>query len=81
MSNSEAKTSGTGQDAGFTVWLTGLPCSGKSTISKQLAQALRDRGENVEVLDGDIVRQNLSKASPARIETSISAALGSSRTC
>jgi adenylylsulfate kinase len=43
------------------VWLTGLPCSGKSTISKRLAEALRELGENVEVLDGDIVRQNLSK--------------------
>jgi adenylylsulfate kinase len=47
--------------AGFTVWLTGLPCSGKSTIAKALAEQLRARALSVEVLDGDIVRQNLSK--------------------
>jgi adenylyl-sulfate kinase len=48
-------------DAGFTVWLTGLPCSGKSTIAGKLAERLRSRGRRVEVLDGDVVRQNLSK--------------------
>lgn len=47
--------------AGFTVWLTGLPCSGKSTISKALEEHLRARGLNVELLDGDVVRQHLSK--------------------
>lgn len=47
-------------DEGFTVWLTGLPCSGKSTIARQLARSLLRRGRRVEVLDGDIVRQNLS---------------------
>jgi adenylylsulfate kinase len=46
---------------GFTVWLTGLPCSGKSTIANALAAHLRERALNVEVLDGDVVRQNLSK--------------------
>lgn len=47
-------------EQGFTIWLTGLPCSGKSTIARQLARALLRRGRRVEVLDGDIVRQNLS---------------------
>ena len=47
-------------DQGFTVWLTGLPCSGKSTVARKLARALLRRGRRVEVLDGDIVRQNLS---------------------
>ncbi len=45
---------------GFTVWLTGLPCSGKSTIARTLARRLLRRGRRVEVLDGDRVRQSLS---------------------
>jgi adenylylsulfate kinase len=47
-------------DAGFTLWLTGLPCSGKSTVAESLADALRRAGKLVEVLDGDALRQNLS---------------------
>lgn len=47
--------------AGFTVWLTGLPCSGKSTLSHHLAEALRARGRRTEVLDGDVVRPHLSQ--------------------
>src|SRR5690242_12702938 len=46
---------------GFTVWLTGLSGAGKSTIAYQLERALRAGGHNVEYLDGDIVRENLSK--------------------
>jgi adenylylsulfate kinase len=46
---------------GFTVWLTGLPCSGKSTIAAQLADCLRSAGKRVEVLDGDVIRTNLSR--------------------
>jgi adenylyl-sulfate kinase len=45
---------------GFTVWLTGLPCSGKSTIAEKLALRLLRRGRRVEVLDGDTIRQELS---------------------
>ena len=46
---------------GFTVWFTGLPSSGKSTIADSVAEELRARGLRVERLDGDIVRQSLSR--------------------
>jgi adenylylsulfate kinase len=46
---------------GFTVWFTGLSGSGKSTLAEELEGALLERGLNVEVLDGDIIRTNLSK--------------------
>jgi adenylylsulfate kinase len=46
---------------GFVVWLTGLPGSGKTTIAKKLDPALRKLNIPVEVLDGDQIRQNLSK--------------------
>ncbi len=46
---------------GFTVWFTGLSSSGKTTISRQVEADLRARGLPVEVLDGDVVRQNLSQ--------------------
>lgn len=48
-------------ERGFTVWFTGLSCSGKTTISRHVAEELRKRGLKVEVLDGDVVRTNLSK--------------------
>ena len=46
---------------GFTVWFSGLPSSGKTTIARLLEQELRKRGYKVEVLDGDIVREYFSK--------------------
>ena len=46
---------------GFTVWFTGLSGAGKSTIAERLETALRERGQRVEVLDGDVVRTHLSK--------------------
>ncbi len=49
------------QNKGFVVWFTGLSGAGKSTLSEALAPELRRRGLNVEVLDGDVVRTNLSK--------------------
>ena len=50
----------TGQ-RGFTIWFTGLSGAGKSTIARCLEEVLRARGRCVEVLDGDVVRTNLSK--------------------
>ena len=46
---------------GFTLWFTGLPCSGKTTVSKIVEKELRSRGLSVESLDGDEVRRHLSK--------------------
>jgi adenylyl-sulfate kinase len=46
---------------GFTLWFTGLPCSGKSTLARRVEGILLERGMNVEVLDGDEVREHLSK--------------------
>jgi adenylyl-sulfate kinase len=45
---------------GFTVWFTGLPCSGKSTLAELVAADLRRWGRPVEVLDGDEIRAHLS---------------------
>lgn len=45
---------------GATVWLTGLPSAGKSTIAFALAERLRAQGRRVEVLDGDEIRTFLS---------------------
>ncbi|MCB1021151.1 MAG: adenylyl-sulfate kinase [Acidobacteria bacterium] len=46
---------------GFTLWFTGLSGSGKSTVANIIEKRLREGGAKVEVLDGDIVRTNLSK--------------------
>jgi len=46
---------------GFVLWFTGLSGSGKSTVADILVPELRRRGVRMEVLDGDIVRTNLSK--------------------
>jgi adenylyl-sulfate kinase len=48
-------------EKGFTLWFTGLSGAGKTTISRLVEAELRERGSRVEVLDGDIVRENLSK--------------------
>jgi adenylylsulfate kinase len=48
-------------DAGVTVWLTGLPSSGKSTIARALEKRLLDEGRKVEVLDGDVLRTHLTR--------------------
>lgn len=45
---------------GYCLWLTGLPSAGKTTIARELAPLLRAHGWNVELLDGDEVRQGLS---------------------
>ena len=48
-------------EKGFCLWFTGLSGSGKSTITTHLVKELRKRGSKLEVLDGDVVRENLSK--------------------
>lgn len=45
---------------GMVIWLTGLPCSGKSTLSRALVEYFAGVGRGTEVLDGDIVRKHLS---------------------
>ena len=45
---------------GATVWLTGLPSAGKTTIARKLADRLREEGRRVELLDGDEIREFLS---------------------
>ena len=47
------------KEKGFTVWLTGLPCSGKSTIASTLFEQLRRVKEHFIKLDADEVRKNL----------------------
>ncbi len=49
------------EHAGFTLWFTGLSGAGKTTLARGVEAILRERGMKVEVLDGDIIRQNLSK--------------------
>ena len=46
---------------GVTIWFTGLSGSGKSTIARILEKKLRAIGRKVEILDGDVIRTNLSK--------------------
>ena len=48
-------------EKGFTLWFTGLSGAGKTTISKLVEDELRARGSRLEILDGDVVRENLSK--------------------
>jgi adenylylsulfate kinase len=49
------------EQKGFTVWFTGLSGAGKSTLAEGLYHELRKRNMRVEMLDGDVVRTNLSK--------------------
>jgi adenylylsulfate kinase len=49
------------QACGATVWLTGLPSAGKTTIASALAERLRAEGHRVEILDGDEIREFLSR--------------------
>jgi len=46
---------------GFAVWFTGLPSSGKTTLARMLQRELDEAGFAVEVLDGDEVRQRLTR--------------------
>jgi adenylylsulfate kinase len=49
------------ESKGFTVWFTGLSGAGKSTIAEMLYHEFQARQMKTEILDGDVVRQNLSK--------------------
>ena len=46
---------------GFILWFTGLSGAGKSTLATHLTPIFKERGRRVEVLDGDEIRENLSK--------------------
>jgi adenylylsulfate kinase len=46
--------------SGLVVWLTGLPCAGKSTLARGLVELFSSTGHRTEVLDGDVVRRHLS---------------------
>jgi len=50
------------RDSGFTIWMTGLPASGKSTLAALAARSLTEKyGRRVELLDGDEIRKGLSR--------------------
>jgi adenylylsulfate kinase len=46
---------------GLTIWLTGLPSAGKSTLGRNIVKQLQDEGESVELLDGDLVRAKIGR--------------------
>jgi len=50
-----------GIDIGFTIWFTGLPCSGKTTLSRRVFEHIKDLGLKVELLDGDVIRRHFSQ--------------------
>jgi adenylylsulfate kinase len=52
---------GAAHDKGFCLWFTGLSGAGKTTISGIIETELEKRRSRLEILDGDVVRENLSK--------------------
>jgi len=48
-------------ERGFVLWFTGLSGAGKSTLAEFVGKRLKELGHKVEILDGDEVRENLSK--------------------
>jgi adenylyl-sulfate kinase len=61
VTDSQSTTSSSPRTTGATLWFTGLPSSGKSTIARVVFHALLDRGLLVELLDGAEVRESLSR--------------------
>lgn len=51
----------TALQGGLTVWFTGLPSAGKTTLAHALEKRLLEEGHRVEVLDGDAVRDHLTR--------------------
>ncbi len=49
------------RDRGCVIWFTGLSGSGKTTIAHKVEEILEEAGVPIEILDGDVVRENLSK--------------------
>lgn len=49
------------KSTGVTVWFTGLSGAGKTTVRMAVEKELRESGYALEILDGDVVRQNLTK--------------------
>ncbi len=46
---------------GLVIWFTGLPCSGKTTLSKEIEKYFQDKNLSMQRLDGDVVRETISK--------------------
>ena len=59
-------------DTGYTIWLTVLSGTGKSTIAQLIEQRLRGRGIKAEILNGDVLRTHLSKGLVLVVKTAIS---------
>jgi adenylylsulfate kinase len=55
------KTTTTGESKGLVIWLTGLSGAGKTTLARALKHRLKAEGFGVETLDGDEVRESLSR--------------------
>ncbi len=47
-------------EKGMVIWFTGLPCSGKTTLSKEIEKYFQDKGLPIQRLDGDVVRTTIS---------------------
>jgi len=61
MKNNSPLSPSNNYNKGVAIWLTGLSGSGKTTISIPLLEKLKKMGYKVQILDGDVVRQKLTK--------------------